>query len=108
MGQATGTKSARLLELDGLRGLAALSVVLYHYTYMYNQFFGHRTKPLATFSRGMFGVDLFFIISGFVILMTVSRADNVLDFVVSRLSRIYPVYWVAIAFTFITLTISGL
>lgn len=108
MDRTTGRGSARLLELDGLRGLAALSVVLYHYTYMYNIFFGHRSRPLVTFSRGNLGVELFFIISGFVILMTVSRTKTLLDFIVSRLSRIYPVYWVAIVFTFSILTVSGL
>jgi len=108
MDRGQGPKSARFLELDGLRGLAALSVVLYHYTHMYNQYFSHRPKPLFSFSRGNLGVELFFIISGFVILMTVSRTKTILDFLVSRLSRIYPVYWVAIIFTFTVLTISGI
>jgi peptidoglycan/LPS O-acetylase OafA/YrhL len=108
MDRVQGSKSARFLELDGLRGLAALSVVLYHYTHMYNQYFNHRPKPLVSFSRGNLGVELFFIISGFVILMTVSKTKTILDFAVSRLSRIYPVYWVAIIVTFTILTISGI
>jgi peptidoglycan/LPS O-acetylase OafA/YrhL len=108
MDRVPETKPARFLELDGLRGLAALSVVLYHYTYMYNQYFENRDKPLLSFSRGNLGVELFFIISGFVILMTVSRTKTILDFVVSRVSRIYPVYWVAVIFTFAVLTISGI
>jgi peptidoglycan/LPS O-acetylase OafA/YrhL len=107
MDRVQGSKSARFLELDGLRGLAALSVVLYHYTYMFNQYFSNRSKPAFSFSRGNLGVELFFIISGFVILMTVSKAKTILDFLVSRLSRIYPVYWVAIFFTFTILTIFG-
>ena len=102
------SKPLRFFELDGLRGVAALSVLFYHYTFMYEKYYGHHENPLVTFSRGKLGVDLFFIISGFVILMTISRANSVLDFVVSRVSRIYPVYWVAIIFTFAVLKIANL
>ncbi len=94
----------RLLELDSLRGLAALSVVLYHYTFMYGKLFGHGEAPLFSFPKGQLGVKLFIIISGFVILMTISRTKTVMDFVVSRFSRIYPAYWAAVIFTFCVLT----
>lgn len=98
----------RLLELDSLRGLAALGVVLYHYTFMYQKLFGHRDAPLLTFSKGYLGVELFFIISGFVILMTISRTATIMDFIVSRCSRIYPAYWAAVIFTFCVVSASGL
>ena len=97
----------RLLELDSLRGLAALSVVLYHYSFMYGKFYGRDHQPFFSWSRGNLGVYFFFIISGFVILMTVSRAKSILDFAVSRVSRIYPAYWVAVALTFTVMTIAG-
>lgn len=54
----------RILELDALRGLAALAVVLFHYTTRYDQLFGY-SEPLAVnVSWGHYGVDLFFMISG--------------------------------------------
>ena len=86
----------RLLQLDGLRGLAALSVVLFHYTTRFDSTFKH-SEPLAiSFPYGHLGVQLFFVISGFVIFMTLERSKSPLDFVVSRLSRLFPTYWTAV------------
>jgi peptidoglycan/LPS O-acetylase OafA/YrhL len=93
-------KSNRLLELDALRGLAALSVVLFHYTTRYQELYGHTLSPSLFFSYGHYGVNLFFMISGFVIFMTLDRTRNALDFVVSRFSRLYPAYWAGIFITF--------
>jgi len=45
---------------------------------------------------GMFGVQLFFMISGFVILMSAQSADKSGDFAISRVTRLYPAYWVAL------------
>lgn len=54
--------------------------------------------PLDVF-WGFYGVHLFFMVSGFVIFMTLERSRTRLDFLVSRVSRLYPVYWAAIIFT---------
>jgi peptidoglycan/LPS O-acetylase OafA/YrhL len=81
----------RLLELDVFRGLAALAVVLFHYTTVYERTYDHHDEMLFDFSLGHYGVQLFFIISGFVIFMTLNRTKSALDFVVSRFSRLYPV-----------------
>jgi peptidoglycan/LPS O-acetylase OafA/YrhL len=97
-----------LLELDGLRGIAALSVLLMHYTGNYDLLFGHTVPPAFIHPYGGHGVQLFFIISGFVILMTLDRSKTVLDFAVSRFARLYPVYWVAILLTFLVVAAFGL
>lgn len=47
------------------------------------------------------GVDLFFTISGFVILMTVDRCKTVLDFVYGRFTRLVPTFWICMITTFI-------
>lgn len=104
----TELTSRRLKELDGLRGVAAISVVLFHYTTRYQEIFGHKGAPIASFGFGYLGVELFFIISGFVILMSIGRANSLLDFAVSRFSRLYPAYWAAVILTFMVLTVSGL
>ena len=80
----------RLQELDALRGLAALVVVLFHYTSRYDVVFGHNSAPLVSAPWGHFGVNLFFGISGFVIFMTLGRTQTPADFIVSRFSRLYP------------------
>lgn len=113
---ATG---ARLAELDALRGIAAMAVVLFHYFTKYEELFGHNTPPVFSlpwgsydgvhlFSLGHYGVNLFFMISGFVIFMTLERTKAPMDFVVSRFSRLFPAYWAAVALTFSVVFVLGL
>lgn len=54
---------------------------------------------------GVTGVDLFFLISGFVIFMSVDHINNAIQFVINRVSRLYPTYWASVTFTFILITI---
>lgn len=93
--------SNRLVELDALRGIAATLVMLFHYTTRYEQLFGHNVPPAVFFSWGHYGVNLFFMISGFVIFMTLHRINRPLDFIVSRFSRLFPAFWVAVLLTFV-------
>jgi peptidoglycan/LPS O-acetylase OafA/YrhL len=86
----------RLLGLDGLRGLAATSVLLFHYTYWYDVAVSKRPTLPLSLSGGHFGVELFFIISGFVIFMTLQRTDTVYEFAVSRIARLVPAFWLAV------------
>ncbi|WP_181905683.1 acyltransferase family protein [Microbacterium bovistercoris] len=86
----------RFRELDGLRGLAALAVVASHYTGSYNA--PYPSDPNSFFDAwwGGYGVQLFFLISGFVILFSARRIRVPFDFVSSRLSRLYPAYWISL------------
>ena len=93
-------KSYRLSELDGLRGIAALAVVLYHYIYHYNNLYSHAFPVPSFVQLGVYGVNLFFMISGFVIYWTISRSDQPFDFIFSRFSRLFPVYWCSVILTF--------
>ena len=88
---STEVKS-RVEELDVLRGLAAFMVVIYHYTVFPNG------RDLSI-PFGIYAVHLFFMISGFVIFMTLARTRTALDFIVSRFSRLFPVFWVAVILT---------
>lgn len=94
--QTASPNAARVVELDALRGLAALAVVAFHYTTLYGELYGHAGPPPPSFAFGNYGVHLFFLISGFVIFMTLERTRTAMDFVVSRFSRLFPAYWVAI------------
>lgn len=83
----------RNLSVDGLRAIAALSVVLHHYTGGLFFTFG---------DPGRFGVMLFFIISGYCIVMSLqgaptSGAEGVRQFLIRRAFRLYPPYWIAVA-----------
>lgn len=83
--------------IDAFRGVAILSVLAYHYA-------GSPADPrvwhTAAPNVGRFGVQLFFIISGIVISMTVrSAAGRPLEFLVKRVARLYPAYLVAMVST---------
>ena len=102
-----GAPPNRLAALDALRGIAAILVVLFHYTSH-----GNRVLPAAHPVAhgvwwGYYGVHLFFAISGFVILMTLERTACTADFVVSRVSRLYPAYWLAVVLTTSGVTVLG-
>lgn len=96
---STPLPSTRLTGIDALRGLAAISVVFYHYTTRYQQKFGFAEPPGIEFPFGHLGVNLFFVISGFVIFMTLERIRRPEDFVVSRFSRLFPTFWAAVLLT---------
>lgn len=83
----------RLSQLDGMRGLAALGVVAFHFLYHYHNVYGHSFDVWEIFRAGYYGVHLFFMISGFVIFWTISRSASSMDFIWSRFSRLYPMYW---------------
>jgi peptidoglycan/LPS O-acetylase OafA/YrhL len=100
----TSPSSLRLRELDALRGIATVLVLLFHYTVRYQQLFGD-TPPALRFTHGGLGVQLFFGISGFVILMTLERCQTAGEFVLARFSRLYPTYWAAALFTFAVLSL---
>ncbi|MFI5806024.1 acyltransferase family protein [Streptomyces sp. NPDC051561] len=96
------TVNSRLPALDGLRICVALAVVLYHYTAL-SRAWGHKTDTifptLHQFTQfGWLGVEIFFLVSGFVISMSI-WGRTVGDFAVSRVSRIFPAYWVAVPLT---------
>lgn len=86
----------RFRELDGLRGIAALAVVFSHFTGGYNARYPNDAPAFYDIWWGAFGVSLFFMISGFVILMT-AQAGGAKRFAISRLARLYPAYWAALA-----------
>lgn len=84
--------TSRFRELDGLRGIAALAVVLSHFTGTHNLRYVDDPAPLFDAWWGGFGVQLFFMISGFVILMSAERARRASDFAIARIARLYPAY----------------
>lgn len=99
-------ENRRVEGLDALRGIAALAVVLYHFTERYAQVNGVSPVGLRL-SLGEYGVDLFFMISGFVILMTLARCRSSADFAVSRASRLFPAYWACMVLTLAAVGLMG-
>lgn len=94
----------RIKELDGLRGLAAICVVFFHYTNGSNSY----SNEVFFFKYGHYGVELFFIISGFVISMTLQRKNTFFQFWKARFFRLFPVYWICMTLTFAVTSFIGL
>lgn len=97
------TGPSRLRALDGLRLLAALMVAAYHFggrNGEISQAWGgspaHQFPTAAPlFAYGCLGVQIFFVISGFVICLS-GCGRTLRAFTASRVSRLYPAYWAAI------------
>ncbi|MFG2006616.1 acyltransferase family protein [Spirillospora sp. NPDC048911] len=89
----------RLLELDLLRFIAAAAVMLHHYVGEIAGWGPQGYSKLGGVSNvtqyGNLGVDLFFLISGFVILMS-AWGRSVDRFAASRIVRLFPAYWFAV------------
>jgi exopolysaccharide production protein ExoZ len=69
-----------LRSLQVLRAIAATSVVYFH------------IEVMPRF--GSFGVDIFFVISGFVMTMVIVNGQNARTFSINRIARIVPLYWI--------------
>jgi peptidoglycan/LPS O-acetylase OafA/YrhL len=94
--------SSRLAGLEALRGLAASAVVVFHAARHVDKVYG--APRLAAFFRpGHAGVDLFFVISGFIILFVhrndIGRPGRLTHYLGRRVTRVIPLYWVALGLT---------
>src|SRR5438445_4424488 len=90
-------------NLQALRGIACLLVIWFH-LWIDARKFGLETPILREIEWfGFAGVDLFFVLSGFLITSTnfrhLGRAAAAPGFLFRRFWRIYPMFWVAMAFT---------
>ncbi|WP_083904808.1 acyltransferase family protein [Rhodopirellula sp. SWK7] len=86
----------RITELDSLRALAAINLVLFHFTHVYAVKFGFSTPLGGQWPFGAYGVMMFFILSGFVNSMSLMRRGKPRDFLAARLIRIVPLFYIAI------------
>jgi peptidoglycan/LPS O-acetylase OafA/YrhL len=99
----------RFPELDLVRFLAACAVMLFHYTYLGPQnhlWSGSFPFLSQVFKYGYLGVNVFFILSGFVILLTAYDKDAV-GFTVARMVRLYPAYWICVTLTAAAIVLTG-
>ena len=88
------SRSSRLIALDGLRGVAAVVVVLWHFSTVVGR------SPATS----MMAVDLFFLISGYVIPYAYERrlkaGMSLGRFLVARMVRLYPLYILGVGINF--------
>lgn len=93
--------SKRIIELDYLRAVSCIMVMIYHYTTRYNELFGHKSEYLFNLSFGGWAVSIFFMLSGFfaVYIYIYTENNSFLNYISKRFVRLYPSYWVSLVFT---------
>ena len=93
----TTSAMIRLNSVQALRGIAALAVMLCHLIAIEGGQAGREHKLTEFWVAGAHGVDLFFVISGFVIVWVASEVQRgwhgASDFLYARATRIYPLWW---------------
>ncbi|MDE2500022.1 MAG: acyltransferase [Alphaproteobacteria bacterium] len=112
-GEVTGGR--RIAVLDGYRALAILLVLAFHYTVRFapplqrHAHFpaGSIFSGAAPLDYGWAGVELFFVISGFVILMTLERCRSVGEFALRRFARLWPMLVIAASMTSLVVYLIG-
>ena len=96
-------RPSRLEAIDALRGFAAMLVVVGHILDDAPQFNVELLAPLAGLPIWQAGVDIFFVISGFVMIWTFGNRFGAegapADFAKRRLARIVPLYWLVTSIT---------
>lgn len=99
-----------LYIFDFLRIMCAASLLLYHYSFRSVFVDGkkvHLFPIIDNLTRyGYLGIIVFFIISGFVILHSALNKPAI-TFLVSRIDRLYPIYFISASLTVLTILISG-
>ncbi len=114
----TAQQAGRNEQIEILRALAIIFVLIAHYQIV-GYYFNYADHLPWLYNNGEFGigVDLFFVISGFVIARTLmqphntgdaSRRNSVLAFWVRRIFRLLPTAWLWLAITFFALTLQWL
>ncbi|MBW8842453.1 MAG: acyltransferase [Sphingomonadales bacterium] len=100
--------SPRLDNIDAMRALAIISVLLFHYTSHWPAELLHADRMPHGFDYGWAGVDLFFMVSGYCIFMTLEHCRTLAAFWARRFARLQPAYMVAVVATFATVSVFGL
>ena len=89
-------KFNKIISLQFLRAFACLSVLFTHVLQDLH------IKPFGNYYvSGGYGVDLFFILSGFLIYLTTKNGESWKSFGIKRVFRIYPLYWLCVVLYFV-------
>jgi peptidoglycan/LPS O-acetylase OafA/YrhL len=103
-----GARPGGIPELDGIRALAIIMVLLYHFGQAYRNLYGSYFRqvipePLVNvFNNGWLGVDLFFVLSGFLIMRHLLKQpeppnrNRLRVFFLKRMLRTFPLYYAII------------
>ncbi len=85
-------KMNKIQSIHLLRGMAGIFVVLFHFKGYLNGVYAQKDLGQILFGSGAFGVDLFFMISGFIIALSTQNVTSTTVFAIRRFFRIYPAF----------------
>jgi peptidoglycan/LPS O-acetylase OafA/YrhL len=98
-------RGVHIPALDGLRGLAIVLVIIFHFTVHQRGADGIRRVILHAGNAGWIGVDLFFVLSGFLITSILLDAKGTQgyfrNFYMRRVLRIFPLYYGTLLVAFV-------
>lgn len=103
---AENSKTERVIrvpELDAVRAMAALNLMLFHFTHVYSVKYGFTSSLGFEYSYGKYGTQLFFLLSGYVNAMTLLGKSQPLDFLAARTIRIVPTYLLVLGMNLVLL-----
>lgn len=88
-----------IYSIQYMRAIAACMVVMHHIAWKGMQY---SNNPLHWYTVGEAGVDLFFIISGYIMSHTINNKNiTMVQFLLARVSRIIPLYWLLTSFALV-------
>lgn len=95
---------SRMYEIDLLRFGAAITIVICHYLFIFEQMF--HIIPIGSITKhgiryGYIAVDLFFIVSGYTVMLSAPQ-KKLKQFISGRIGRLYPVVWLVSTIIFIS------
>lgn len=89
-------------NITSLRGIGAISVVLYHYLNYINSYLH---KVSFDYSGLTFAVPLFFLLSSMFLYKKAVELQHPIKLIVHRISRLYPAYWCGVIVSFLAITL---
>ena len=95
--------SKKIQEINWIRGIAAILIMLYHYTVQYEKSYGHLEKWNIELPWACGAVNTFFILTAFLTLYTLNNSLSPLKFLYKRAKRLYPAYWICICITSVSM-----
>ncbi|OAT79245.1 acyltransferase [Mangrovibacter phragmitis] len=82
----------KIISIHQLRGFAVIFVILFHFRSYLNEVYTQKDLGNILFGSGAFGVDLFFMISGFIIVASTEKRITAAQFIIRRFFRVYPTF----------------
>ena len=92
-------------SLDGLRGIAAFSILLYHYARNFKDNYGYEGDWFINFYYLQYGTEVLCLLSGFFIYKSINRY-SANTFVSKRFKRIYPTYFLCCVISYLVISTS--